>query len=184
MNGKEHPQTSFWKGLSTLDWVAMVVCAVGLAALWGGDLLKGLTGLGLLQVVGWIAAFYVVYRVWNHWRSQVLWSLRNRLIVAYLFIAVVPVFLLLILALIAGQILYSQFAAYLLNHEIHDRIEALEDSSASLAAAETSLPASINEAVLDKSLAAQVDIAQGKRLPNLKVEFGVSPEYFHAVAGL
>ena len=183
MNGREIQQKPFWKSLSILDWVAMVVCALGLAALWGGNLLQGLPGLGLLQFIGLIALFYLVYRAWDRWRSQILWSLRNRLIVAYLFIAVVPVFLLLLLGLIAGQILYSQFAAYLLNHEIQDRIAALADSTASIAAAEATLPASIDEAVLNKSLAAQVQIAQEKQLPNLKVEFGVSPEHFRAVAG-
>jgi sigma-B regulation protein RsbU (phosphoserine phosphatase) len=183
MNGRENQQNSLWKSLSALDWVAVAVCALAFPALVGAKLLQGLPGLGLLRFVGLIAGCYLTYRVWGHWRSQVLWSLRNRLIVAYLFIAVVPVFLLLILGLIAGQILYSQFAAYLLNHEIQDRIEALADSSASIAAAETSLPASIDESVLDKSLAAQVEIAQGKRLPDLKVEFGANPEYFRAVAG-
>jgi phosphoserine phosphatase RsbU/P len=183
MNGRENQQNSPWKSLSALDWVALFASAVGLVARWGGRLLQGLPGLGLLQFVGLIAVCYLVYRAWDRWRSQVLWSLRNRLIVAYLFIAVVPVFLLLILGLIAGQILYSQFAAYLLNHEIQDRIDALADSSASIAAAETSLPASIDEDVLDESLAAQVEIAQGKRLPDLTVEFGVNPEYFRAIAG-
>src|SRR5208282_4379404 len=164
-------------------WIALAVCVLALPALLAGNSLQGLPGLGLLRFVGLIAAVYLTYRVWNHWRSQILWSLRNRLIVAYVFIAVVPVLLLLILGLIAGEILYSQFAAYLLNHEIQDRIEALADSSASIAAAETSLPASIDEGVLDKSLAAQVELAQGKRLPDLKVEFGADPEYFRAVAG-
>jgi phosphoserine phosphatase RsbU/P len=183
MTGKESQPNSFWKSLSALDWVAMGLCALGLLAVFVGSALPGLPGLGLLRFVGLLAASYLLYRFWSRWRNQLLWSLRNRLIVAYLFIAVVPVFLLLILAIIAGQILYSQFAAYLLNHEIHDRIEALADSSASIAAAEATLPASLGEDVLEKSLAAQVATAQGTLLPNLKVSFGISPEYFHTIAG-
>jgi sigma-B regulation protein RsbU (phosphoserine phosphatase) len=183
MTGKENQQNSFWKSLSALDWVAIGLCALGLLAAFLRSELPGLPGPGLLRFVGLLAGFYLLYRFWSRWRNQLLWSLRNRLIVAYLFIAVVPVFLLLILAIIAGQILYSQFAAYLLNHEIHDRLEALADSSASIAAAEATLPASLGEDILEKSLATQVTTAQGTLLPNLKVSFGVSPEYFHMIAG-
>ena len=50
--------------------------------------------------------------------SELLWSLRNRLIVAYIFIAFVPIILLLVLAVLAAQIIYSQLGAYLLSMKI------------------------------------------------------------------
>src|ERR1700690_2408861 len=183
MNGKENPRTPFWKSLSKLDWLAVGLWAGGVWAASRGGAVQSWAGMGLLRFLGLLSAFYLLYRFWTNWRTQVLWSLRNRLIVAYLFIAVVPILLLLSLASIAGQILYSQLAAYLLYHDIEDRVELLTDSVAHLAAAERTLPASMDERTLEEALAAQVEIVEGKRLPGLRVNFDANPEYFHAVAG-
>jgi sigma-B regulation protein RsbU (phosphoserine phosphatase) len=183
MNGRENQQKSFWKSLSALDWAGLVLCAAGILALWAGNLLQGLPGLGLLRFVGLLAALYLLYRFWTQWRSQLLWSLRNRLIVAYFFIAVVPIYLLLILASLLGQIIYSQLGAYLLYHDIEDRLEMLSSSAVSIAAAESTLPASMDEATLERVLGAQALIAEAKELPGLVVNFAADPEYFRQVAG-
>jgi len=183
MSGPANRQKSFWKSLSKLDWLALGVCVLAASATWAGNLVQGVPGMRFLRFLGLFAVFYLAYRFWSRWRDQVLWSLRNRLIVAYLFIAVVPVILLLVLASIAGEILYSQFAAYLLNHEIQDRIALLADSSAHIAAAEATLPKSINEGTLEKALATEIEIAERKELPDLRVEFDVDPVYFRAVVG-
>lgn len=182
MNGSEKPKTSFWMSLTAADWVAIAVCALGALAAWSGT--NGtLPGLGLLQFLALLAAFYLLYRFWTRWRTQVLWSLRNRLIVAYLFIAIVPILLLLIFAGLLGQIIYSQLGAYLLYHDIQDRLEMLTDSSATIAAAETTMPASMDEDAIERALAAQVLIAEGKELPGLVVNFGVDPREFREIAG-
>jgi len=133
MSGPGNIQTSFWKSLSKLDWLAVVLCVVGLAAALNP--VNSLPGAGLLRVLGVLAVFYVAYRFWSRWREELLWSLRNRLILAYLFLAVVPIVLLLILASLLGQILYSQLAAYLLYHDIEDRVAMMSDASAGLVAA-------------------------------------------------
>src|ERR1700687_5442578 len=96
-------QSSFWKSLSALDWAALGVCVAGLLVSLPGINLQGVVGIRFLRFMALIAVFYLLYRFCSRWRSQLLWSLRNRLIVAYLFIAVVPIILLLILASIAGQ---------------------------------------------------------------------------------
>lgn len=183
MNERGNQRKSFWKGLSKLDWAAIVVCAAGVVAGLVGVSSQGAAGMGLLRLLGVMAAFYLLYRFWTRWRNELLWSLRNRLIVAYVFIAFVPILLLVILASIGAQILYSQLAAYLLYHDIEDRTEFLRDSAAHIAAAEATLPAVIDEATLERGLAAQVEIAEGKKLPGLKVNFNVDPAYFRAVAG-
>jgi sigma-B regulation protein RsbU (phosphoserine phosphatase) len=182
MKEKGNHRTLFWKSLSGLDWAAIVVCVVGILASLSLNPLRNLPGVGLLRFLGVVAAAYLLYRFWSRWRSEVLWSLRNRLIVAYLFIAVVPILLLLILASLAGQILYSQLAAYLLYHDVQDRVAVLNDSAAHIAAAEASMPESIDERKLEIALARQIEIAQGKALPSLLVNFAVDPEYFHRVA--
>jgi len=183
MNGKGNQPGDFWKSLTKLDWAAVFLCAGGIWATWSPNQPANATAIGVLKALGILASSYLIYRLWTKWRAQLLWSLRNRLVVAYLFIGGLPVFLLLILALIAGQILYSQFAAYLLNHEIQDRVDALGDSCASIAAAEATLPASFNKKFVDQALSRQVETAQGKRLPNLKLDFEVDPKYFRLVAG-
>ena len=183
MNETGNQRKSFWKGLSRLDWAALVVCAFGVWAGLVGVSSQGAAWMGLARLLGIVAAFYLLYRFWTAWRSELLWSLRNRLILAYLFIAFVPILLILILASIGAQILYSQLAAYLLYHDIEDRTELLSDSAAHIAAAEATLPASMDEATLEKGLAAQVEIAEGKKLPGLRVNFAANPGYFRAVAG-
>ena len=183
MNGIGNQRKSFWKGLPRLDWAALVVCAFGVWAGLVGVSAQGAAWMGLARFLGMVAAFYLLYRFWTSWRSELLWSLRNRLILAYLFIAFVPILLILILASIGAQILYSQLAAYLLYHDIEDRTELLSDSAAHIAAAEATLPASMDEATLEKGLAAQVEIAEGKKLPGLRVNFAANPAYFRAVAG-
>jgi len=136
-----------------------------------------------LRFAGLLAIFYLLYRFWSRWRNQLLWSLRNRLIVAYLFIAIVPVVLILIFASLLGQIIYSQLGAYLLYHDIEDRLEMLADSSAGIAAVEKSIPSNVDARVLEKALAEQVLVAQAKELPGLVVTFGDDSEYFRAIAG-
>lgn len=182
MNGSERAKTSFWKGLTAADWVALVVCVLGFLATWTATS-GARPGLGLLRFLGLLAALYLLYRFWTRWRTQVLWSLRNRLIVAYVFIAIVPVILLLIFAGLLGQIIYSQLGAYLLYHDIEDRLEMLADSAATIAAAESTMPANMDEGAMEKALAAQVLIAEGKELPGLVVKFGIDPREFREIAG-
>ena len=56
---------------------------------------------------------------------QAIWSLRNRLLVTYLFIAVIPVLLIATLALLAGWGLASQVSVYLATSELDRRINSL-----------------------------------------------------------
>jgi len=139
--------------------------------------------MGFLRFLALIGALYLAYRFWSRWRNELLWSLRNRLIVAYVFIAVVPIFLLVILANRAGQIIYGQLGTYLLHDDFHRRLERLADSAAHIAAAEETFPASIDEKTVEASLKAQLEVAEGKALPGMKVDFHVNPEYFRRIAG-
>ena len=178
MDGKEKPQKAFWKSLSSLDWVALAVCVAGL---WLTGIGSTARGTGFLKYLAVIAAGYLLYRFWTRLRSELLWSLRNRLIVVYVFIAVVPIILLLTLGIQAGRIIYSQFGAYLLYHEIHDRIQMLDDSSEDVAAAEATLPANESEVAAEKRLEKQILEAREKALPGLTVNFHVDPAYFKKI---
>jgi sigma-B regulation protein RsbU (phosphoserine phosphatase) len=56
---------------------------------------------------------------------NLIWRLRNRLIVAYLFIAVVPIVLLLALLLVTSYAVVGQMAVYLVNKELDNRMRTL-----------------------------------------------------------
>src|SRR5215470_14083315 len=105
-----------WRRLSWPDVAAMALVSLGAAAI-----LAGLNGgaYSFLKFLSLLSAGYLAFRLIAWWRNRLLWSLRNRLIVAGLFLAQVPVLLLVTLAALAGQILYSQLGGYLLYEDIH-----------------------------------------------------------------
>src|SRR5271157_1339764 len=173
MSGPANHQRAFWKSLSKLDWAAVGVILLGIWAGWSGNPLQGDSAMRFLRFLALLALFYLAYRFWSRWRAELLWSLRNRLIVAYVFIAVVPIFLLVVLAGRARQIIYAQLGSYMLHEEIHRRVDLLANSTAHLAAAEETYPPSINQVVLEESLVAQLKKAEGKTLPGLAVNFHV-----------
>jgi sigma-B regulation protein RsbU (phosphoserine phosphatase) len=174
---------NLWRQVSWLDAIAALIALVGVVEGWFGPAFRTTSLFGFIRFLAIVAALYLLYRFWRVWRNKVLWSLRNRLIVAYLFIAVVPILLLVSLAVLAGQILYSQLGAYLLYEDIHRRLEMLSDSAANLAAAEETLPATIPEPILEKALEAQAAVAHAKELPGLKVNFHVDAAQLREVAG-
>ena len=182
MKEKGNQRTAFWQSFSKLDWVAVIVFLVAVVVSLPIGPLASQPGFGFLRFLGVIAAGYLLYRFWSRWRNEILWSLRNRLIVAYLFIAVVPIILLIVLASLAAQILYSQLAAYLLYHDIQDRVATLNDSAAQIAAAEIALPASINERAMELALVRELEITQARVLPSLIVNFALNPDDFHRLA--
>ena len=67
----------------------------------------------------------VTFRLARRGLRKAIWRLRNRLIAAYLFIAVVPVVLILMLAGIATWAVIGQMAVYLVNTELRHRQTSL-----------------------------------------------------------
>ena len=94
-----------WRHLSRIDLFAIGLILGGATCAFL-DLSGGLASF--LKFFAIIATVYGLFRLAGWWRTRLLWSLRNRLIVAYLFIAVVPILLIVTLVVLAGQILYSQ----------------------------------------------------------------------------
>ena len=94
------------------------------------------------------AAIYWLVRGWMWARDHLLWSLRNRLVAAYVFIAVVPVLLLLAMAGLAAYLLYWQLGSYVIYTEMEEREERVGVVATAMA---TSYAA---EATLGRSAAA------------------------------
>src|SRR6516165_8289570 len=100
-----------WRGCSRLDLIALAVVLAGAAAALSRP--NGRMA-SLLKFMALLAGSYLVLRLIALGQTRLLWRLRNRLMVAYLFIALVPLLLLVILAGYSAQTLYTQLAAYLL----------------------------------------------------------------------
>src|SRR5271165_1827180 len=72
-----------------------------------------------------IAGLAALFRLARRGMRKAIWRLRNRLIAAYLFIAVVPIVLILTLVGFAGWAVIGQMAVYLVNTELTHREQAL-----------------------------------------------------------
>jgi phosphoserine phosphatase RsbU/P len=66
-------------------------------------------------------------------RSRVLWRLRNRLIVTYVFIGVIPAFLLVMISLIALYLLAGQFASFVVTSDIATHLHSMEAANRTIA---------------------------------------------------
>src|SRR5712692_1423743 len=120
-----------------------------------------------LKYLAVLAGVYLLFRFIGWWRNRLLWSLRNRLIVAYLFIGAVPILSIVTLVVLAGRILYSQLGAYLLYEDIHKRIELIADISEHIAIAHQTLPPSVTKAESERILASQSHAVHDRELPGL-----------------
>jgi sigma-B regulation protein RsbU (phosphoserine phosphatase) len=170
----------FARRLSRLDLVALtLVFAGGIAGAAGAE---GRIS-SFVQYLAILSAIYLCFRLIGWWRSRLLWSLRNRLIVAYLFIAVVPILLLLSLAIRSAQILYSQLGAYLLLEDINRRVDMMADISEHIAAAHAMLPAGVTEQESERILAAQSHAVHDRELWRLNIDFTNDASLLQKIAG-
>src|ERR1022692_3001656 len=80
----------------------------------------------------WIAGFLVAIRLARTGVKKLIWRLRNRLIVAYAFIAMVPIALILALVLVSAYGLTGQIASYLVNSELDRQTSILKGSVAAI----------------------------------------------------
>jgi len=168
-----------WRRLSRLDVLASLVILAGLLC----TLLNLNTGMSnFLEFLSVLAAIYGLFRLMAWWRAKLLWSLRNRLIVAYLFIAVVPILLILTLVVLAGQILYSQLGGYLFYEDIQGRIATMADITEHITAAHRTLPVGVSEEQSEQILAAQSHAVHDRDLPGLSIEFTNDPTVLLKVA--
>jgi sigma-B regulation protein RsbU (phosphoserine phosphatase) len=111
---KDHP-ANYWRRLGRLDKTfLLLVCLY--VILW----LTGLsqTTQSVVGVVAFLVAMVVLFRLARRGMRKAIWRLRNRLIVAYLFIAVVPIVLIMTLVGLTAWAVIGQIAIYLVNTEL------------------------------------------------------------------
>jgi sigma-B regulation protein RsbU (phosphoserine phosphatase) len=97
-----------------------------MAPSWGDHLSGWIEFLAFLAVV----LFCILAFRWL--KRRVLWRVRNRLIVTYVFIGVIPAVLLMAMAIITLYGLAGQFAVFVVTSEIDSRLRSLEAANAAV----------------------------------------------------
>src|ERR1700692_321778 len=120
-------------------WAAVYVLALDLllfAAQWLTHLASPHRAASLDGWIIFLSALAIVLFIsvgFGWLRSKLLWRLRNRLIVTYVFIGVIPVFLLLVISLTTLYLLAGQFASFVVTSDIATRLHSLESANRAIA---------------------------------------------------
>ncbi len=93
------------------------------------------------SLTGWVTflsvlAVVLLLVVGIRWmRTHLLWRLRNRLIVTYIFIGVIPVILLLVISLTSLYLFARQFAGFVVTSDVTSHLHSMEASNRAIARA-------------------------------------------------
>jgi sigma-B regulation protein RsbU (phosphoserine phosphatase) len=168
--------------MSVADWIALAIIVLYASLLELQESYPQIPRSGFLLLLAICAAIYWLVRGWIWAREHLLWSLRNRLVAAYVFIAVVPVLLLLAMAGLAAYLLYWQLGAYVIHTEMEDRevrVGVVATAMATSYAAQATLGS--KAAALTLPVAPETYIKNAMtELPGLKVETGTVEELLNA----
>lgn len=144
-----------WKRLGKLDRAFLILLLVYVVVLIA---IPSSAFVLFLQFVLFILGAWVVIRLSRLGLRKAIWRLRNRILVTYVLIAVVPILLILALAGLGTYVLAGQVAVYLTRSELDRRVASMQ------AAAETMLHT--NPAIRIESLRRTGEI-YGERFPSL-----------------
>lgn len=90
------------------------------------------TGHDILAVIAWLAlippAFIIAFRIFRFIKRNALWSVRNRLLLAYGLMGVLPIFLLFILVALGAWAVMVELAIYLASSELNRRLDGLTEA--------------------------------------------------------
>jgi hypothetical protein len=128
----------FWlfvRRTSPLDRIAAAVLALYLVTKLVSALGARIPAATFLAFLSFAALAYLAVRLIPWVRTKLLWRLRNRLIVAYVFMAVVPVVLLLAIVGLGLVLLELQIGAHLFRDDLQDRVSVIAADTDSIAAA-------------------------------------------------
>jgi phosphoserine phosphatase RsbU/P len=148
-------------------WGRITVWSGGLSLLlWLADLAPGVSLGGWATLVTLIFFFSAVVLLFRWGYRPLLWRLRNRLIVTYLFIGVMPILLLLLMFGLAGYLFAGQFANYVAISDLHSELLHLQAANDALAAQLFPLEAS---GKLTEEVTEQFTRASDERFPGRTV---------------
>jgi phosphoserine phosphatase RsbU/P len=121
----------YWPRMSRLARVTAYFAGLELLLLliWSVSLLANPAGSAVL--IGWVRFLAYVTTLLGivlglRWvRRKLIWRLRNRLVVTYVFIGVIPVILLLTIGLITAYLFAWQFATYVASSDLQNEVTTL-----------------------------------------------------------
>jgi sigma-B regulation protein RsbU (phosphoserine phosphatase) len=122
---------SVWKRAGKVEktFAAALILYLILLAAWPDSAFEAFVAFVTFVLGAWIA-----FRLLRIGLRKLTWSLRNRLMVAYLFIAVLPILLVLTLVGLGAYILAGQVAVYLVRSELDRRLVSLRSVAQDLSA--------------------------------------------------
>jgi phosphoserine phosphatase RsbU/P len=131
----------WFRHMSLPDRVAAVILVVAVLVVGvNRESGRSLPLTSLIAFLGVAAAAYFLVRLILFVRAKGMWALRNRLIVAYFFMAVAPVILLFSMVFVSAYLLELQIGAHLLRDDLKSRSEVIAADTNTIAAALTREP--------------------------------------------
>jgi sigma-B regulation protein RsbU (phosphoserine phosphatase) len=124
---------------SRIAWAALYVLALDLLLFAIQTVLGHARPAAAANLGGWViflsaTAIVLLTVVAFRWlRTKMLWRLRNRLIVTYVFIGVIPVFLLVVISITTLYLLAGQFASFVVTSDIATHLRGMESANRAIA---------------------------------------------------
>ncbi|MCU1297964.1 MAG: serine phosphatase, partial [Acidobacteriaceae bacterium] len=88
---------------------------------------------GWVEFLSFVVIVLFAYLAMRWVKAKMLWRLRNRLIVTYVFIGVIPVVLLVALAVGSFYLFAGQFATFVVTTRLSSRLESLDAANSAMA---------------------------------------------------
>ncbi|HVB39219.1 MAG TPA: PP2C family protein-serine/threonine phosphatase, partial [Vicinamibacterales bacterium] len=107
--------------------IKLAVTLIAAVTSAGGGFLSALDTVGSLALI--IGLGYFIFRLLALAKRRLLWRVRRKLILSYIFIGVVPALLIVAFFLLCGLLLFYNFSSYL----VQSRLHGIQDRALSLA---------------------------------------------------
>jgi phosphoserine phosphatase RsbU/P len=120
---------TIWKRLGKLDKAFLILLALYVVLLFA---VPASVFVSLLQFILFILGAWLVIRLSRFALRKAIWRLRNRILVTYVLIAVVPILLILTLAGLGSYVLAGQVAVYLARSELDRRVTYMRTAAETL----------------------------------------------------
>jgi sigma-B regulation protein RsbU (phosphoserine phosphatase) len=146
-----------WRRLGGVEKIFLLTLLADVAAEF---LLPGSPWIPLLRIAVYVLGAWAAIRGVRRLSREIIWRLRNRLMVAYVFIAVIPVALILVLVGLGVWMATTQVAVYLVTSELERRAMSLKASAQWIA----DLPAGTRDEAIRRMLPGQL-----RRFPGLEI---------------
>jgi len=88
---------------------------------------------GWVSFLTFVVAVLFLFLAFRLLKAKILWRLRNRLIVTYVFIGVIPVVMLVVLALGSFYLFAGQFATFIVTTDLESELKSVEASNSAIA---------------------------------------------------